>query len=433
MIVSMRRCSLVLFALAAPVALQAQTAAPPARVVVARVEPATIRSTTDQPGLIEPAESTALFARVPGYVSKLHVDIGDRVRAGQLLAEIDVPDLAAEQARAVALERQAEAGIAQADAQRTVALAGLESAEAGVASAEAAKRRTVADRARWEAESPRVDQLVREGAATSSLADETLSRLEAARAAADEAEADFRSATAEIAVARARIVQAEADRAAADAGVAVAKAARQAIDARVGFARIVAPFDGVIVQRAIDTGFLTEPGGAGTALFEVARVDVMTAVVGVPEADAVLIQPGDRAEVRLVAGGTVLPARVSRTSDRLDPSNRTLRVEIDLPNPDQTLRAGLFAHALIVAEERAAPATLPVTAILGVPGSKPAVFVIEGGKARRREVTLGISDASHVEILSGLAAGDQVANSGLDGLSDGQAVTVAAPTAAPKP
>jgi RND family efflux transporter MFP subunit len=424
---------LVAFSCCVPTVLEAQTSAPTAKVVVARVEPALIRSVTDQPGLIEPAESTELFARVPGYVSKLHVDIGDRVRAGQLLAEIDVPDLKAEQARATAMERQAEASRAQAEALRNVAVAGLASSEAGLESSEAAKRRTVADRTRWEAESRRVDQIVREGAAPSSLGDETLSRLESARAAADEAEADARSAIAAIAVAKAQVVRAEADVAAADAGVGVAKAAREAVDARLGFARIVAPFDGVIVKRAIDTGFLTEPGGGGTALFEMARVDVMTVVVGVPEADAILIQPGDKAEVRLVASGAMLTAQVSRTSDRLDPSNRTLRVEIDLPNADLTLRAGLFAHAVIVGEERQAPTTLPITAILRVPGSKPAVFVVENGKATRREVILGIGDAARVEIRSGLKAGEQVANSGLDGLSDGQAVTIAAPPATPKP
>ena len=126
------------------------------------------------------------------------------------------------------------------------------------------------------------------------------------------------------------------------------------------------------------------------ALLEIARIDPITVVVGVPEIESARIDPGDPVQLRIPAlgSGPPLKATVTRTSWSLDTSNRTLRVEVDLPNPDAKLRPGLYCYATITEEERADVLSLPVAAVVEST-DQPYCVIIDNGRATRHLLETG--------------------------------------------
>jgi HlyD family secretion protein len=390
-------------------------------VVLAR---ATIRKVTREPGQIEAFEATSLHAKVAGYVKSLAADTGDRVRKGQVLAELEVPELQAELEQKRAMLALAEAGRGQAEALVAVAAAAVTSAEAKVAETAASTRRADADVALWQAEYDRSERLVRSQAVTESLRDETRNKLASALAARDEVKAQVRSSGAALLQAKAGRDKADADVVAAKAQVSVAQADLERAEAMIGFAKIVAPYDGIVTLRRVHTGHLTVPGGASDPLFEVARTDRLRISLGVPEADAPLVNAGDRAEIRLHAlGNRVVEGKVARISWSLDQGTRTLRAEVDIEDPDGALRPGLYAYATIIAEERPDVLALPIAAAFQEAGKSYCV-VVEGGRARRREIRAGLSDGKQVEVVSGLDGAEAVVVSNSAAIVDGRRLQV---------
>jgi RND family efflux transporter MFP subunit len=153
----------------------------------------------------------------------------------------------------------------------------------------------------------------------------------------------------------------------------------------------------------------------------------VTIAVDVPEAFAAEVNPGDRAAVKLQAmNGRVVEGKVSRISWALDPKTRTIRVEIDIPNPEGRLRPGLYAYATVVAEEHAAVLTVPSTAIVEE-GGKARCVVVADGKAARRPVVLGLNDGTRAEVVSGLSGDESVVKANAVSLADGQPVQVVEP------
>lgn len=400
---------------------------PVARVNVISPQKSSVQKTTEQPGQIEPYEQTPIFAKIDGFVKSIHVDIGDRVKAGQVLAEVSVPEAEVQVEQKHALVSQARAERRQAEAAVTVAAAVVTSAEAHRVEAAASIKRTEADVTRWQSEFARTEQLAREATVTASLRDETRGKYDAARAALEEARAKARSAEAGVGEARAHLEKARADVDAAASRISVAEADLKQATALLDYTAIRAPFNGVVTRRNVDTGHLTVAGRAGAAdpLFVVVRDDRLTVVVDVPETVAPLVGPGDRAEIRLQAlDGKTIEARVTRVSWSLNESTRTLRAEIDLDHPDETLRPGLYARAVIIADEHADVLTIPTAAVIRDPGGKNFAVVVSQGKARRRAIELGLSDGMKVEIRAGLESGEAVAASAAiaEALSDGQPV-----------
>ncbi|MFO0951503.1 MAG: efflux RND transporter periplasmic adaptor subunit [Isosphaeraceae bacterium] len=394
------------------------------RVTAIKVAKGTLTRVSEEPGQVEPLESTPIHAKLAGYVRTVTVDIGDRVKAGQILAELDVPEVEADVQQRRALAEQAEAERAQAVAAQAVARAGVVTADAKAAHSSASFRRLEAEVARWQAEAARTEQLARDSAVTGSLRDETRSKLEAARGAFEEGKAEVLSADAARAEARAMVEKAEADLASATARVQVARAEVRRAEALFNYAKIVAPFDAVVTRRGVDPGWLTVPGGTADPLFVVSRVDQVTVVVAVPESDAAHVSAGDLARIRIPAhDNKVVDGKVSRSAFVLDHSTRTLRAEIDLPNPDGHLRPGLYAQVSVVADQRAGVLAVPVSAVVRDQG-KTYCVIVASGKAARRPVTLGLSDGTRVEVISGLSEGDAVITSSTEGLSEGQAVEI---------
>jgi multidrug efflux pump subunit AcrA (membrane-fusion protein) len=432
-------CSLGLLAVAAATtgcgqapSAKADHAAGPAvtRVEVVKPERATIRRSTVQPGQIEAYEATPIYAKVSGYVQKWDVDIGAKVRKGQVLAVLSVPELDAEAEQKEATVEEAEAKRAQAKASEEVARANLTSAQAKLAEVQAGIKRAAAELARWQAEYRRVEQLFRERAQTGSLLDETRSKLRASESARDEVNAQVKSAEAAVRQGEAMLDKARSDVTAATATIKVARFDARRVQAMREYATIVAPYDGVITRRHVDVGDLTTPGTQGDSLFTVARDDLVRIAVSVPEMYATEVDPGDRALIHLQAvAGKDFEGKVTRTSWTLDAKNRTLRTEIDVPNPKGTLRPGLYAYATVVVEEHADALTVPASSLVRQ-DSKVYCVAVANGKAVRKPVTLGLEDGTRAEILSGLRGDEMVVKAYAASLADGQTVEVIAPEAA---
>lgn len=414
----------------APAAAQAGSVPGGVRVVLGKPMRKTLTLSTQQPGRIDAFEEAPLYAQVVGYVKKVHVDIGDKVEAEQMLATIDVPELRDDLVQKEALVAQAEAEEKQALAAIEAAKAARNSAAAKVTQAQAGIGRAESEVHRWTAEFKRIQELAANGSLTGKLVEETQNHLKAADATKLEASAAVDAAQAFAEESRVKVLSAEADAVAAAARLKVAQANENRSQTMLNYAEIKAPFAGVITRRLIATGHYVNPPNSTSAapLLTVCRTDVVRIFVDVPELEAEFVSIGDKAEIRVQAlGGKVVPGTVTRTAWALDASNRSLRTEIDITNTDAVLRPGMFATAMIVLEQRPDVVVLPAAAIFR-DGADAFCCVVVDGKIERRKLELGLRSGTEVEIRSGLSAEQEVVTSPVAALKPGQPVEV--PTAA---
>ena len=416
--------------------------AAPTRVTAAQPEQKKIARSFTQPGQIDAFDVARLYAKVPAYVEKYLVDIGDLVRGprydadgkmlenGQLLARLSAPELEQELQQKRSLVVQAGAEVEQAQAAIKVAESGVVSAEAQLKESEAAVERVNADFQRWNSEYGRVVQLVAKSAVTQKLADETKSQLLAAQAAQKEADARIESARSAVAASQAQLEKSRADEVAMRARRQVAEAEEARIVALNNYLKIEAPFDGTVSERNADIGYFANAGGGSAAqpLFVVVRNDRVRVFVDLPETEAPLVRDGSHAVVRVRAlAGRDFVGAVTRTAWALDPNTRTLHTEVDVPNPDGVLRPGMYAEVAIELAHSKAPCIVPASAVV-VQQNKTWCFVAEDGKAVRKPVTVGVKSATEAEITSGLTGNEWVISKAAS-LSDGQAVAVEGPPA----
>lgn len=415
------------------------TAAGPA-VSVVKPERRAIKRVVEQPGAVQPFEETRLYAKLPGFVKAIgtdptrpganhQIDIGSRVTAGQLLAEIAIPEVEQEAKQKAALVKQAEAEVEQAKKALAAADAGIASAQAQVAEAKAGMSRAQALYDRWQSEVTRISGLVQGGVIDSQTRDETQNQFRAAEATRTEVAAKVATAEAGVRKSQADRDKATADVVAAEAHLEVARADVGRLAALLGYARIAAPFDGVVTHRAINTGdFLSVAGKEG--VFSVARLDPVRVVVQVPEADAGLVRDGLPVRIAVQAlDGPELTGKVTRTSWSLEPGSRTLRAEIDLPNKDGRVRPGMYVYARVTAELPEAW-SVPAAAV-GKANDEFVIYLVENGKAVRAPVQVLRGDGQFTQVRGYKKAGaaDWVAFTGSESVAtpaaavtDGQAV-----------
>ena len=435
------------------------------RVVPIRAKRKTLVRYSEQPGRVAAYEQAPIWAKVSGYVLKVHVDIGDVVTGpkpkarpsieansaatadvsrGQLLLELDVPELQDELAQKEAAVELEAAMVKRDEAAIRVAQAVRDTAVAREAEAKAAQSRAAADLDRWQAEYDRISMLASRMAISDKVLDETRSKWAAAKSAFDESEARIRSAAAAASEAKAAIVKAEADRDAAAARWKAAGSERDRARTMLGYSELRAPFDGVVVARHVDVGHLVGSGSASTSgssigssgasghgkapLLEIVTIDPVRVVVDVPESDAAMVDAGAPASVRIAAlGPAPFEGQVARTTWSLNQATRTMRVEIDVPNATRRLRPGMFAHAKIKVAERSEVLALPKSAILAGP-AKPACWVIGAdGVLVRRDLQLGLEASGEVEVAGGLAPDEDVVGQNVTAFREGQVVDRMAP------
>ena len=254
----------------------------------------------EEPGEVQAIERTPIFARIPGYVAEVLVDMNDRVHKGQVLARLDVPEVEAEYLRQAARVAQAKAEVEQAHRASAAAEANLATARARIQEAEAGRTRARANLERWQSEHQRIKKLVERGVVDSETRDETLNELKAAESARDETEAKVTTARAAREESAAELAKAGADVTVAEARLQVAEADQRLAQSMLDYREIKAPFDGLVSQRHVHTGHLLKAGtgDGGEPPFVLVRTDRARIFVEVPEAEAVFVRPGSPAAVR---------------------------------------------------------------------------------------------------------------------------------------
>ncbi len=401
----------------------------------------TLVRTTEQPGQIQAFEETAIHPKLAGFVKKVHVDLGDKVtgptrtstdqpeQPGQVLAELEMPELEAELKQKQALVAQAAAEVTQSEAAIKVAMSAKTSAEALVAEARASVERADAMYERWKSEFERVRELVAKQAVAQKVADETEQQFKAADASRCEIAAKIKSAQAKLSESAANIEKADADLEAAKSKHKVAQADEQKTLALLSYATLRAPFDGVITERNLDTGHLVQPSGtSGKPLFVVVKADTVRIFLDVPEADAGFVVPGKPAKIKIPAlSATPFDGQVTRTSWTLQTTSRTLRTEIDIQNPDGKLRPGMYATAEVEVARRADALSLPKSAILKQGTDSFAIGVSPENKIVRLPIKTGIVAGTDVEIVSGLTGDESLIGANLAAYKEGQAVEIVKP------
>jgi RND family efflux transporter MFP subunit len=317
--------------------------------------------------------------------------MGEQVKKGQVMAELLIPEMEVE-------VQQKEAAVAQATAE--------------IKQARAAVLRFEAERGYRQSQYDRLSRVGRNGVIDQQNVAERRFALEAAKAAVAKAESD-------VAVAQARLP--------------VAEKARDYARTLLRYTKIPAPFDGVVTKRHINDGDFVQPpaGRKGEALFVVDQVDPVRVFVNVPEPEAVWVRDRDEATVRTQGpAGQEFKGTVTRTARALDPTTRTLKTEIDLPNPEGKLLPGMYVDVTITTQRRNVW-TLPASAV--VPTQEQSYcYRLEDGKAIRTPVQVGLSGGGLIEVRKqrvkaaweDFTGEEKIIKSGVADLKDGQAVEV---------
>jgi HlyD family secretion protein len=378
----------------------------PISVETIRLSKGGIMRTSTQIGSVHPFEEADLYAKVSGYLKVLKVDYGDHVKRDQLLAEIDDPEIVKDAEKAAADLEQARAAVTQAEAFIESAKADRDAQASAVEQAVAEVDRYVSSRQYHSKKFARYQDLVKNKAIPQQIADEEEESYDSARAAEVASQKGVLNARAQLLAAVARVKKAEADltEAQANVGVAVAKLDRAKV--LVGYTRITSPYDGVITRRNFFPGAFIRSAAEGGVmpLLTVASTDKVRVITEVPDRDVPQTDVGDVAEVTLDAlGDQVLKGTVSRFAETEDATSRTMHTEIDLPNPDNRIRPGMYGIAKIILDSSTKGSTLPADVLVGeAKGGKADIFVIKDGKARKTRITIGADDGLRVEVLSGI-------------------------------
>jgi HlyD family secretion protein len=392
--------------------------------------------TSTQIGTVHPFKEAELFAKISGYLKILNVDYGSRVKRDALLAVIDDPEVVTAADKAAADVEQAKAAVLQDEAFVESAKADRDAAASAVDQAAAEVDRYVAMTSFHGKKFARYKELVKSKAIPQEIADEEEESYESSKASELSSRKAVLNSKAQLLAATARVKKAEADVAEAKANVHVAEAKKATADVLVGYTKITSPYDGVITKRNFFPGAFIRSAAEGgvVPMLTVARTDKVRVITQIPDRDVPWTNVGDPAEVTLDAMGTeVFKGKVSRFADAEDPSSRTMHTEIDLDNPKDRIKPGMYGIAKVILDTATKNSTLPAYCLVGeAKDGKGELFVIKDGKAKKTKVTVGADDGIRVEVLSGITPEDDViVNTG--SVSDGVPVRATPHTADSSP
>lgn len=367
------------------------------------------------PATIQAYQATDLFARASGFLKAWHFDIGATVKAGQVLAEIETPELDQELAQAMALLKQGQAEHQQAIAELEEAKADVALAEANIVKAKANVEFSVSQTQR--------SQTLVHARAVAREEHENVVRERNVRNAVLE------SATAELTRRKSNLSTRQA----------IIKSRAAVVDNRAanvhrlrdltGFQKIVAPFDGIVTRRHAELGMLVTAGSnTGTRpLFSVAQIEILRVQALVPQSSALGIRPGDLAQVTIPEQpGRTFTAKVARTAGAVEPTSRSLVVEVELPNRDSSLLPGVYAQVRFQSRPAQANWVIPAKTLLMRSNGPHVVIVAADGLAQVQKVTLGRDFGASVEVLVGLNGDERLVVNPSDDLRDGQSVQIVA-------
>lgn len=349
----------------------AAATAPP-RVMTAVARRAALQSARILPGNALAFQQAVLYSRTNGYIKRRLVDIGDKVKAGDLLAEVVAPDVDAQLDQARATLLQAKANLLKAKA----------------------------DEAYAQSEEARNAALVRTRAVSQSAYES------------------------QVATARMATAQVEA----MAATIKVNEANVQKLTVLQSFQKVTAPFAGVVTARSIDAGDLVIADNAsGRPLFRVEQIDPLRVVVDVPQVFASDVRVGREAVIfRREEPNRVFTGKVARTANALDPSTRTLRTEVEVPNPKGELLPGMYLQVKFTLKREVAPVLVPTAALI-IRTAGPKVALLDSQQAvHYRDVQLGRDYGAEVEVTAGLQGGETLVLHPGDDLPEGTKVQAVA-------
>jgi RND family efflux transporter MFP subunit len=341
------------------------------RTNVPEVRVATVRPSGDLMKVTLPATTTAfeaanIFARTSGYIEKRYVDIGDRVKKGDLLAEITAPELDQQIAQAQATLAQDQAALQQAQASRELA----------------------------DVTNSRDSNLVKHGWLTAQQGDNDRLTLRAQQGAVGVAQSNITAQQAQIRV----------------------------LEQEKAYQRVVAPFDGVVTQRNVDNGSLVQAGS--TFMFTLMHSNVIRTQVFVPQDEAFGVGPGVDADIRVPEiPGRTFAGKVTRIATALQPGSRTLLTEIDVPNPDGLLSPGIYCTVELSIPRRTPSMTIPSDALVFDQNGLH-VVVVRNGTVHFQQVSISRDFGTTVEVRDGVQPGDQVVLNPAVNLAEGSKVSV---------
>ncbi|MBV6498140.1 MAG: Efflux pump periplasmic linker BepF [Prosthecobacter sp.] len=305
---------------------------------------------------LRPYKEIELHARATGYLDKILVDAGDAVQEGQLIAQLSVPELEFDLQNAEAAERRAKAGVESATA--------------------AFEETTLA-----------------------------LTRLEAA----DKAQPNL-IAKQDVDSARLRDQAAKAALSAAREEQNVAAASTKRFQTMLDYTRITAPFEGVVTRRYSDPGALIQAGtsSGSVPLVRLSQVDLLRVAFPVSVSYVASVKVDDEALIRIPSLKKEFAGRITRVSQKVETSTRTMEAQIDLPNPGRSLIAGVYATVILKIDRRNDALVLPLEAVTREKSTASVYLITKDNKIEARNITIGTESPTHVEIADGLAEGDRV-------------------------
>ncbi len=239
------------------------------------------------------------------------------------------------------------------------------------------------------------------------------------------AQQELDDATAKDRASQARVDAAKSSLAAARQQLAVAQADQQHYAALSNYSKIVAPYDGVVTWRFSDTGSLVQAGTSNTSglpVVTVAQSNLLRLRIPVPESLAAKVRIGDSADVHVQATGEHFTGKVTRFTDALDTSTRTMQVEIDVPNANYHLQPGMYADVQLSADSRPNALTVPIEALRRGDNKTSVLALDANNRVQSREVQVGVESSNNVEILSGLTEGERVIVGNLGSYQPGELV-----------
>jgi RND family efflux transporter MFP subunit len=333
-----------------------------------------------------PFQEVDVHAKVAGYVKAIYVDVGDHVKDNQTLAVLEIPEIDAE-------FKEAEASIRRARAE-------VRRLESEIQRAESAYSAAHSNATRLQDVIKTQPNLVAQ-----QEVDEVVAKDKMAEANAESYRAGLSAAQEQLSVA-----EANAER----------------IASMKSYARIVAPFAGVVTKRYADTGSLIQAGTASNTqampLVRIAENQKLRLVIPVPESASALIKLHSLVEVRVPALNRSFSGEVSRFADSVDKQTRTMETEVDVSNTNGLLIPGMFASAVLVTQQKENAVTLPIQAV-SRSGSKATILVVgTDSKLEQRNLVLGIESADRIEVISGVRPGDKIVMGSQAQLQPGQQV-----------
>jgi RND family efflux transporter MFP subunit len=376
---------------------EAPPAAAPTAAAVVSVRRGSLASTLTVAGQFQAYQQVDLHAKVSGYIRSIKVDIGDLVHNGEVLATLEVPELADQLNGSQAEVQHSQSEIVRAQSEVAAAKATYSALHSEYTRlAEAAK------------EKPGL------------IAQQEL----------DDAQSKDQQAEAQIGVAQATLVSTQQQ-------LGVSKADSHRYQTLTNYEQIVAPFTGVVTMRYADTGSLIQAGTTSDTqsmpVVQVAQSDLLRLRMPVPEGDVPYIHQGGKVQVNVSATGRSFTGTIVRFTRSLDTNTRTMLTEVDVPNPTLVLSPGMYAETTIQLEQKSDALILPAQAVVQSGDQIYVLVVNAANQVEKRAVTLGIQTANQDEIASGLQEGERVIASGQTNYQAGETVSPHAafiPTAA---